>query len=60
MEQVNAGWRKSSYSANGANCVEAGQARNAILVRDTKDRDQGSLSFTPRAWASFADRLRSR
>lgn len=59
MEQVDVCWRKSSYSANGVNCVEAGQARNAILVRDTKDRDQGSLSFTPRAWASFTDRLRS-
>lgn len=59
MEQMNVGWRKSSYSANGANCVEAGQARRAILVRDTKDRDQGSLSFTPRVWASFTGRLRS-
>jgi hypothetical protein len=47
-------WRKSSYSgANGGNCVEvAGDAR-VVLVRDTTDRDGGTLAFTAGSWAEF-------
>jgi Domain of unknown function (DUF397) len=29
-----------------------------ILVRDTTNRDGGSLAFTPDAWGKFLDRLR--
>jgi hypothetical protein len=52
------GWRKSSYSdGNGGNCVEVG-ADGAILVRDTANRDGGTLSFTadttrPKPTASY-------
>jgi hypothetical protein len=45
-------WRKSSYSSNnGGQCVEV--ARNlpgAVAVRDTKDRDGGTLILTPEQW----------
>jgi hypothetical protein len=29
-----------------------------ILVRDTTDRDGGTLGFTAKAWATFIGRLR--
>ncbi|MFC4071932.1 DUF397 domain-containing protein [Actinoplanes subglobosus] len=48
-------WRKSSRSSGGANCVEAAPADNGplVAVRDTKDRDGGTLVFTDQAWAFF-------
>ncbi|MEV6690148.1 DUF397 domain-containing protein [Micromonospora sp. NPDC051196] len=50
-----ANWRKSTYSGtNGGSCVEvADNLTGVVLVRDTKDRDGGTLAFTPTAWASF-------
>jgi hypothetical protein len=51
-------WRKSSYSgANGGQCVEVASAAG-IMVRDTTDRDGGTLAFTADAWASFTASLR--
>ena len=46
-------WRKSSYSggANGS-CVEVARAGH-VLVRDTADRDGGTLAFDRVAWARF-------
>ncbi|WP_329109549.1 DUF397 domain-containing protein [Micromonospora sp. NBC_01699] len=48
-------WRKSSRSnANGGACVEVADNLAAIvLVRDTKDRDGGTLTFGPEAWRAF-------
>jgi Domain of unknown function (DUF397) len=53
-------WRKASYSGNnGANCVEAGvAARGSILVRDTTNRDGGTLAFTAQAWQMFVEGLK--
>lgn len=55
MERLNPRWRKSSYSGNGgADCVEAGSAPGAVLIRDTKDRERGPvLRVTPGAWTRF-------
>ena len=48
-------WHKSSRSANGGDtCVEvADNLPGRVLVRDTKDRDGGTLTFGPAAWSSF-------
>ncbi|GAB3496067.1 DUF397 domain-containing protein [Amycolatopsis cihanbeyliensis] len=46
-------WRKSSFSTSEANCVEVGFAPGAIAVRDTKDRDRGTLAFPAASWAAF-------
>jgi hypothetical protein len=52
-------WRKSTYSdASGGQCVELASKDAAVLVRDTTDRDRGTLSFTAAAWQEFADSLR--
>jgi hypothetical protein len=52
-------WRKSSYSsANGADCVETASRDAVILVRDTANRDGGTLAFSTEAWSEFTDSLR--
>jgi hypothetical protein len=44
MELMNPAWRKSSYSGNGANCVEAGSVPGHVLVRDTRQRERPGLA----------------
>jgi hypothetical protein len=52
-------WRKSSYSdANGGNCIETASCDGLILVRDTTNRDGGTLTFNAGAWATFLGSLR--
>lgn len=49
-------WRKSSYSGSeGGACVEVAAAPAAVHVRDSKDPDCGTLTFTPEAWSAFTD-----
>jgi hypothetical protein len=51
-------WRKSSYSTgSGGQCVEAASA-DGVAVRDTTDRDGGTLTFGAAAWAEFTASLR--
>jgi hypothetical protein len=52
-------WRKSSYSdANGGSCIETASGNGVILVRDTTDRDGGTLAFSAEAWRTFTEALR--
>jgi len=47
-------WRKSSYSGNGGSaCVETAAGQGLILVRDTTNRDGGTLAFSASAWSTF-------
>ncbi|MFG1673206.1 DUF397 domain-containing protein [Micromonospora sp. NPDC049282] len=40
--------------ASGGDCVEvADNLPGRVLVRDSKDRAGGALSFTPAAWRTF-------
>jgi Domain of unknown function (DUF397) len=53
-------WRKSSFSsANGGQCVETASADGTVLVRDTTDRDGGTLAFAAAAWQSFTGSLKN-
>lgn len=45
-------YQKSSYSTPG-NCVEVALAPDVVRVRDTKDRDGGTLALPSPAWAAF-------
>jgi hypothetical protein len=46
-------WRKSTYSAEAANCVEIATIPSTILVRDSKTPTGPRLAFPPAAWADF-------
>lgn len=53
-----ASWRKSTYSdASGGNCVEVA-SDDMVLVRDTTDRDSGTLAFSAAAWERFLGTIR--
>ncbi|BBC95572.1 DUF397 domain-containing protein [Streptomyces griseofuscus] len=47
-------WFTSSYSNNGGDCVEvASNVPGTVPVRDTKDRDAGTLTFSTNSWSAF-------
>jgi hypothetical protein len=49
-----AAWRKSARSSSAGNCVEvASNLTDIVAVRDTKNRDGGTLVFTRSEWAAF-------
>ncbi|WP_330312264.1 DUF397 domain-containing protein [Streptomyces sp. NBC_00523] len=50
-----AAWFRSSYSSSGDgnDCVEVAAARDAVLVRDSKNTQGPVLAFEERAWADF-------
>ena len=52
-------WRKSSYSGgSGGQCVEVASKLAQVAVRDTANRDGGTLEFTVGAWAAFTATLK--
>lgn len=51
-------WRKSTYSGSNGSCVETASGSGVVLVRDTTDRDGGTLAFTAEAWQTFLGKLR--
>lgn len=52
-------WRKSSYSnGDGGDCAELVSDNGMVMVRDTTDRDGGTLSFSAEAWAVFTAGLK--
>ncbi len=61
MELTGAIWRKSSRSNSlGGDCVEvADNLPDVVGVRDSKDPSGPALTFTPAAWRSFLEHVRS-
>lgn len=57
MDLTGAVWHKSTKSGNnGGSCVEvADNLPDVVYVRDTKDREGGTLAFSPAAWRSFVE-----
>ena len=60
MEMTGARWRTATRSSNnGGDCVEvADNLPGRILVRDSKDRTGGTLTFAPTAWHTFVRHTR--
>jgi len=52
-------WRKSSLSGEGASCVEMAFVDNDVAVRDTKDRDGGTLIFSRTEWNAFIGNIKN-
>ncbi|RZQ63175.1 DUF397 domain-containing protein [Amycolatopsis suaedae] len=52
-------WRKSSYSGGGNDCVEVAFTGDGAAVRDSKDIEGGSLTFSPSGWLGLLDAVRS-
>lgn len=51
---VEVAFRKSTFSADTANCVEVGTCtRDGVHVRDSKDPTGPVLSFSSAAWTDF-------
>ena len=51
-------WRKSTYSTgSGGDCVEVA-SDDMVLVRDTTNRDGGTLAVSAAAWERFLDGIR--
>ena len=47
-------WRRSSFTDNGAgNCVEIALVADSAAIRDSKNRDGGTLMINPLAWEQF-------
>lgn len=47
-------WRKSSYSSSDPEaCVEVSLTAERALIRDTKDRDGGTIRLPHAAWSAL-------
>ncbi|WP_073810120.1 Scr1 family TA system antitoxin-like transcriptional regulator [Kitasatospora sp. CB01950] len=59
IDRASATWFKASYSNGQGQCVEIStdfvSSHATLLVRDSKDPDGPALSFSPSAWAAFAE-----
>jgi Domain of unknown function (DUF397) len=51
-------WRTSTYSGSNGSCVETASASERVMVRDSTDRDGGTLAFSADAWQAFIARVR--
>ena len=60
MDLAKARWHKSSYSnGNGGACVEvAGNLRDVVAVRDSKDQEGPVLVVTSDEWEAFTAGVR--
>jgi hypothetical protein len=53
-------WRVATYTGGNGDCVEVADEAGAVVVRDTKDRDGGTLAFTPSGWSVFVGAVKAR
>jgi hypothetical protein len=53
MDNTYSDWRKASYSNGTGQCVETASQAGTVAVRDTTDREGGTLVFSADAWAKF-------
>ncbi|MCK9870168.1 DUF397 domain-containing protein [Nocardiopsis dassonvillei] len=49
------GFHKSTYSNDGGHCVEVREHSNGADVRDTQNRDKGTLAFPANEWRALLE-----
>lgn len=52
-------WRKSSYSGDGNNCVEAAPVAGAVAVRDSKNPDSQPVILPPPTWRKLVTQAKA-
>ena len=58
--ESNSTWRKSTYSANGSECIEvADNLSGFVSVRDSKNVYIRELTFRPAEWTRFVGHLKT-
>ena len=57
-DHIASNWRKSTKSNGTGSCVEAASSTDAVAVRDTTNRNGGTLTFTTTAWRAFTNELK--
>lgn len=58
MDSNYSDWRKTSYSNGSGQCVETASSAGSVAVRDTTNRDGGTLTFSAGAWSAFVAGLK--
>jgi len=58
-DPVALGWRKSSYSGGGNDCVEVAFTGGGTAVRDSKDPEGGGLVVPAGGWNGLLESVRS-
>ncbi|MET9713172.1 DUF397 domain-containing protein [Nocardiopsis alba] len=58
MNNARRTWHKSSYSANGGNCVEVSEGATTH-IRDTQNRDLSELTLPAREWTALLSAVRT-
>ncbi|WFE36517.1 DUF397 domain-containing protein [Micromonospora sp. WMMD975] len=53
MDLTRVTWRRSTRSGSSGNCVEVATLPQAVIVRDSKDRQGPMLSVSADRWAGF-------
>jgi hypothetical protein len=52
-------WRRSSYSGNSGNCIEAADLKTTVAIRDSKNPDSSVLIVKPVEWLNFIHMVKS-
>lgn len=53
MTSQHGAWRTSSYTHDDQACVEVSLTSERALIRDTKDRDGGTIHLPVAAWSAL-------
>ena len=52
-------WRTSSYTAQGADCVEVAQRDDRLAIRDSKNPTGPVLTFTTHEWSTLLKAIKT-
>jgi Domain of unknown function (DUF397) len=52
-------WRTATYSTGNGSCVETASGAGVVLVRDTTNRDGGTLAVSAQAWSALTIKIKA-